>query len=89
MENERFPQYLHRPYQVLWFESDDMGILALCFIMAIIFGGFFWIAFVVVPTFYMRTKKKYPRGYLRHLLYFVGILRVKRYPDFMIKEFVE
>lgn len=89
MNEERFPQYLHRPYQVLWFETDDMGILTLCFILAIIFGGLFWIALFVVPALYMKTKKKYPRGYLRHLLYFAGILRFKRYPDFIIKEFVE
>jgi len=89
LENERFPQYLHRPYQVLWFESDDMGIISLCFILAIIFGGLFWVSLIVIPFLYMKFKKAYPRGYLRHLMYFMGIIRFKKYPDFFVKEFVE
>jgi type IV conjugative transfer system protein TraL len=89
LENERFPQYLHRPYQVLWFETDDMGIISLCFILAIIFGGLFWVGLIVIPFLYMKFKKTYPRGYLRHLMYFMGIIRFKKYPDFFVKEFVE
>ncbi|MEM7828039.1 MAG: type IV conjugative transfer system protein TraL [Candidatus Aenigmatarchaeota archaeon] len=89
MNNEKFPQYLHRPYQVLWFETDDMGLLALCFILAIIFGGIFWILLFVVPTVYMKTKAKYPRGYLRHLLYFAGVLPFRKYPEFTVKEWSE
>ncbi len=85
----KFPQYLSAPYQIVWFESDDIGIVFLFFLLAMMFGGWFWLALFVGPACYMRFKFKYTRGFLRHLLYFTGLLKLKGYPDFFIKEYVE
>ena len=89
MEEKRFPQYLSAPYQVLWFESDDIGITTLLFILAMMFGGWFWLIMIVGPIVYMKVKFKYTRGFLKHLLYFTGMFTMNGYPSFFEKEFTE
>lgn len=86
---KRFPQYLSSPYQVLWFEADDLAIVFICFLLAMIFGYIFWIALFLVPYLYMKAKKKYPRGFLKHVLCFAGVVSFKGYPGFFEKNFNE
>lgn len=86
---KRFPQYLSCPYQVLWLETDDMGVFFAFFILALMFGGWFYLLMVVMPFLYGRFKHKYPRGFLKHMLYFTGIINIKRYPTFYENHFVE
>lgn len=89
MGKKRFPQYLSSPLQVLWFEPDELGIMLISFVLAMIYGGFFWILLVLAPWFYSKTKRKYPRGFLKHVLYFAGIAHVKGYPIFFEETFIE
>ncbi len=85
---EKFPQYLHRPYQVLWFEPDDMGLVSILFMLCILFGGWpFWVALFVVPYVYMKFKSNAPRGFFKHLLYHLGVYGIKIFPHSMIDEF--
>ncbi len=83
----RFPQYLSAPFQVLWFETDELGVLVIFFLLAMVFGSFFWLLIVVGPYLYSRVKRKYPRGFLKHSLYFLGILKMKGYPLFFEQRF--
>lgn len=85
----RFPQYLSQPFQILWFEPDDMAFMAVGFIFAQKFGGIFWILMFALPWIYGRMKKRYPRGFLRHTLYFVGIAPMRGYPHFFQKHFLD
>ena len=84
-----FPQYLSAPFQVLWFEADELGIVMIFFVLAMIFGGLFWVLQVIGPWYYSSIKKRSPRGFLRHILYFVGVLELKGYPTYFEKEFCE
>ena len=45
-------QYLHRPYQVLFFEEDDLVLLVLALILALCFGGKLWILIIPFTFFY-------------------------------------
>ena len=76
----RFPQYLSAPIQVLWFEADELGIIMLCFLLAEIFKGWFWLVVIIGPLAYSRSKLKYPRGFLKHMLYLSGIKELRNYP---------
>jgi hypothetical protein len=89
-EGVQFPQYLSKPYQVLWFEPDDMVLL----IVAVYFfgfkvGGWFWLAASVAPVLYGRVKRNYPRGFFRHLGYFLGVSPFKGYPSYFEQKFLE
>jgi len=91
-ENEyetKFPKYLSSPMQVLWFEMDDLAIIMLSFMMASIFHGWFWLMVIIGPFVYTRAKRKYPRGFLRHLLYLSGIKELNGYPSPFQSEFLE
>ena len=85
----KFPQYLSRPLQVLWLETDDFGIAVFCFIIASIFKGWFWLLVIAGPLLYMRAKLRYPRGFLKHILYLSGVKDLEGYPTAFQKEFLE
>ena len=92
MSNEAqrpMPQYLSAPLQVVWFESDEVGLIIMAFTMAMIFGGFSWLLLPAVPFVYSRVKRSQPKGFLRHLLYYAGLMKMYGYPDFWEKEFSE
>jgi hypothetical protein len=89
MPEVRFPQYLNKPFQVLFFEPDDMAFMVVGYVIAQKFGGFFWLAMVLLPWGYGRLKHNYPRGLLRHSLYFAGIAPLKRYPHFFQNRFID
>lgn len=84
-----FPQYLSRPFQVLWAELDELAIFLSLLTMALIYGGFAWFVFVVGQYFYSRMKRRRPRGFLKHVLYMCGFISMKNYPDYFQKEFHE
>lgn len=89
MQKKRFPQYLSSPFQVLWFETDELMIVFGFLIFALLFGYIFWLLLFVGPYLYTSIKNKYPRGFLRHVLYFAGLIHLKGYPSFFEKEFFE
>lgn len=90
MQKRKFPQYLSSPFQILFLEMDDLSIMFTFFFLAAIFRRmeFFGIA-LVAPYFSIKIKKKYPRGYLKHVMYFLGIIRFKGYPSSFEIHFLE
>ncbi len=86
---KKFPAYLHQPFQILVFEMDEFGMFLITLIFALVWGGIFYLFIVVVPYGYSKTKKKYPRGFIRHLSYFAGLSKMDGYPTYFEKEFKE
>ena len=84
-----FPQYLSKPFQVLWFEIDELVIFLFSLTLALIYGKIAWVLFVVVQFFYIRTKRRKPRGFLKHILYVLGFVSMKNYPEYFEREFHE
>jgi hypothetical protein len=85
----RVPQYLHLPLQILWFDTEEISVIVIFYLMAIIFGGFAWLFVVLGPCCYINIKNKQPRGYLLHTLYRLGFAQLKGYPGPQAKEFYE
>ena len=83
------PHYLHRPLQVLWWEVDEFVIVIISLMLALMFGYVFWVMLVLVPYGYSKFKKSYPRGFLFHLLWILGLIDFKHYPTYFEKEFRE
>jgi len=86
---QQFPQYLSAPLQVLFWDSDELCIILMFFTIAMIFGSVTWILVVAGPWAYSSVKKKYPRGFIRHLLYFAELIEFQKYPGFLEDEFIE
>ncbi len=85
----KFPQYLSKPLQVLWFETDELIVFFFSLTLALMFGKFMWIFFFVFQYLYTKTKKTKARGFLRHSLYIFGFLKMKNYPEYFEREFHE
>jgi len=90
MQGKRFPRYLSAPYQILAWEADQINLF-LGFMFLFMSLGSWWIlpCTIIAPWQYGKFKKKNPRGFFHHLLYFVGISKLEGYPTFFEKEFVE
>ena len=89
MENKRFPQYLNAPLTIMWFEADEVNVIILCLTLAFLFGGWLWLSVIVFPWLYRKQKRAYPRGFLKHMLYFAGFTRMQNYPSYFDNEFYE
>lgn len=85
-----FPQYLSKPYQVLWFEPDDMVFAyAAVILFGVKIGGWAWLMVPLAPFAYSRLKRNYPRGFIKHMGYFLGIRSFEGYPKFFQQRFLE
>lgn len=89
MKSKRVPQYLHRPVQLLWFEGDEILAIGMGYFAGVLFEGYAWSAIVVLPWVYIRAKRRYPRGFLRHALYAMGFLRMDGVPSPYAHRFYE
>jgi len=86
---KKFPRYLNAPMQLAWWEADVIAVTVFSAYAGFFLKGPFYLVIVLLPWLYNRCKKKYPRGFLRHSLYFIGLLDLKGYPTFFEKRFLE
>jgi len=83
------PKYLNRPVQVLWWEADEFAIVVIFFTLALMFGYVFWLFLFLGPYIYSKLKKKNPRGFFKHLLWFLGLIKIDHYPTFFERGFLQ
>ena len=83
------PKYLHKPFRILWFESDEL---------LLIFGGLvlgMYVSFMLFPILLVlafiirRLKTRLNRGFVRHIPYFLGVMKFKNFPSFFETHFNE
>jgi hypothetical protein len=86
---KRFPQYLTQPFMILSFEPDEQMITLTCVVVALTVWGWAVLLPFTVPYLYVKTKKKYPRGFIKHVFYILGFVRFDGYPTFHEREFLE
>lgn len=77
----RVPQYMHMPMQFLWFDTEEMSIIIVCYIFGVVFGGYGWLFLLLGPVCYIQLKRRKPRGFLLHQLYRLGFATLKGYPE--------
>jgi len=85
----KISKWLYRPYQVLFFDSEDLAIGFFFFLIAFIFGGIFWLIAPVALYFIYKEKAKRGRGFIKHLLYRAGFYNFKGCPSVFEKKFRE
>ena len=82
-------RYLHKPYRVLWFETEELALMAIGLLTAISINILMITVFLFLVYVVRRCKKKYSRGYLKHLAFHMGYYRFKRAPASYEKVFQE
>jgi len=88
-KKENFPQYLHRPYRLLWFEVDEIVLAIGIYALAMMFSFYFLLALPVLVYLFRISKAKRPRGFYKHIWYRVGLFTYKRYPHAFERGFKE
>jgi type IV conjugative transfer system protein TraL len=86
---KEIPQYLHRPLKILWFDLDEIVLINILLMLALIFGNIFWVLLFLLPYIVSKMKKNKPRGFLKHYLYKIGAIDFKNAPPFFEKKFEE
>jgi type IV conjugative transfer system protein TraL len=85
----KFPQYLSKPFQVLWFEVDELVLFLFFLTLSLLYGKLMWLIFLVFQYSYTKTKRSQARGFLKHVLYVFGLIKMNNYPDYFQQEFHE
>jgi len=85
----RTHKYLHKPFRLLWFESDEIFLLFAGLVLGMYVNTLFFLVLIVCAVLSRKFKAKYPRGFVRHISYFLGLLRFKKYPSFFESSFQE
>ena len=87
---KRFPRYLSSPLQIFIFETDELGMVFFFLLLSQMFSGWYmYLLLIIAPWVYKNMKRNHPRGFLRHLLYVVGIVQFKNCPNYFDKTFRE
>ncbi|MDO3377079.1 type IV conjugative transfer system protein TraL [Geoalkalibacter halelectricus] len=85
----KFPFYLSKPFKILFLEVDDLIVIGCCYLLAMLFGGFFWLSLVALPVAFHIFKRRMPQGFVANLPYFLGLVTLHGYPTFFEDEFAE
>lgn len=89
MKKVPFPQHLSRPMQFLFWESDELSVLVLFAGLAMLWGGIFWFFPFLGSYGFTKLKREYPKDFLKHVFYFMGLTSLKGYPEYWEREFSE
>jgi len=78
--DERLPQYLHKPVQILWFASDEFVMVITTIFVATILGGALGWALVAGLLLFVPWLRTKPRGFIPHLAWRWGLVSFRHYP---------
>ena len=78
--DERLPQYLHRPVQILWFAADEFVLVLSSVFVAAIVGGLIGWLLIGALLLFIPWKRAKPRGFLSHLAWRWGLVTFRNYP---------
>lgn len=78
--DERLPQYLHGPVQILWFGSDEFILVMSTIFVAVIVGGMVGWMLILALLLFIPWKRTKPRGFLSHLTWRWGLVHFRHYP---------
>lgn len=84
-----FPQYLHRPWRIFIFETDELVVAGLIYMLGMMLTVWLVWTIPVVIYLYRVQKAKRPRGFLMQLGYKFGVINLIGYPIAFIKRYSE
>jgi hypothetical protein len=85
----KVPQYLHKPNQILWWEVDEAIFILIGIVFWMSLGMWFGLAGFVGLYFYSKGKKKYSRGFFRHLPMILGLENMPIFGSIFVRKYYE
>jgi hypothetical protein len=90
MTKQRLSRYLHEVPFIIWLDIQEWALILICYV--------FWIAepsifkFLVslgIPFFIIPLKRRQPRGFLVHMMYYAGFKSISFYPPVLANKYEE
>jgi type IV conjugative transfer system protein TraL len=86
----KIPKYINKPLRFLGFELIDIVMLYVAVFYAYVAKSTIYLFLLLAAAIYfIQKKKKSPQGFCKHILYYLGLYKVDRYPAFSEQEFLE
>ncbi len=82
-------KYLHRPFRLVWFESDELMLILIGIFLSFVVYVWSFLLFIALVYGMKKAKPKLPRGFIKHIAYYLGVYRFKGYPVFFTNKFIE
>lgn len=90
MQERRLSRYLHRPWLLLFFESQEWTVIFFSVAIAFIGQGWWYLGILGFPMLIIPQLRKLPRGSIQHWLSQFGWKGVLQgYPPLYEREFNE
>lgn len=85
----KVPKYSHLSPPFLIFDTEELMLLGVLYLVAMVLGGWFWLVFIAGGPLAIMYKRKKPRGYFSHIFYRIGFKKLTNYPDPSAQVFYE
>jgi len=81
MEPVKPYRYLHRPYRILWLETEELALCLMGLVLGLVISVYLLFIFFFAAWVVRKTKKNKPRGFLKHIFYHFGFVEFKGLPS--------
>jgi len=90
MSKQRLSRYLHEVPFIIWLDIQEWALILIAYV--------FWIAdpsipkFMIslaLPCFLIPLKRRQPRGFLVHVMYYAGFKTTTYYPPVLAEKYEE
>ena len=78
--DERLPQFLHKPVQILWFDAQEFILVTSTIFVAVIVDQMIGWALIGALLLFIPWKRTKPRGFIPHLAWRWGLVSLRHYP---------
>ena len=86
----KIPKYINKPLTFLGLELIDVVLIYIAvFYSYIVSSTLYFFLSLAGVIWFIRAKKSNPQGFYKHVLYFVSLYRLDRYPHFHEQDFLE
>lgn len=86
---DKFPQYLHMPYRILFLEKDELALIAFGYLVGVFISWKPLLLWPLLIFFYRKEKRQRARGFLLHIGYWIGLINLKKLPPSYLRKFEE
>jgi len=83
----KMPQFTAAPYQFAFIDDDELFVAICCLGIALFVTWYSFLINVFIFFEYYEAKRRNPRGFLQHFMYYIGIGGQKSYPNTFVRKF--
>lgn len=84
----KMPQFTAAPYQFAFVDDDELFVAICCLGVSMFVTWYLFLFCVFILFEYCTAKRRNPRGFLHHFMYYCGLAAQKAYPSTFVRKFI-